>query len=446
MMKRTHIALLILPLLLECGAPRPATGAETRVGTLTLDEAIRLTREHNPVALQTEEAVRAADAKVTEARSAFYPQVSAKAGYQHIDPISKITMGPLAFKLMPEDAWDARITAEMLLFDFGRSGRTVDLAKSARAGAGYQRDLALRDLSLASVRAFYGVMFLEQAVRVEDKEITALKTNLEHTQQRYRQGIATRFDLLTTEVRLSAAQNRRIDLQKELDNQRINLRRLCGLDAATPLKLQGSFDIPKKEMDSDMLAAETLERRPEIMIARENARAAALKRSLAVKENLPKIVGSASWGSTNGYQPDIYDMRNNVSAAVQIQMPLFTGFRNSASTREATAIMHAAEQERLDTEQAAQAEVRQAVNGLHASSDKIGSTTLQVSQADLAAQHARTLYQNGLATTLDLLEAEARLSEAELANLQARYEYVLNAYAVRRASGDLIAQPMEHLP
>ena len=97
-----------------------------------------------------------------------------------------------------------------------------------------------------------------------------------------------------------------------------------------------------------------------------------------------------------------------------------------------------AEQQQLDAEQVSQAEVRQSVNDLKSSAEKIQTTRLQVSQADLAAKHARIRYDNGLATTLDLLDAEAALAEAELANLQARYEYVMNAYSVRRAAGDLI--------
>jgi outer membrane protein len=103
-------------------------------------------------------------------------------------------------------------------------------------------------------------------------------------------------------------------------------------------------------------------------------------------------------------------------------------------------MMRSAEQERIDTEDLVQAEVRQSVNSLKTSMEKIETTRLQVSQADLAAQHARTRHQNGLATTLDLLDAENSLAEAELAHLQARYEYVLNAYSVRRAAGDLIRQ------
>jgi outer membrane protein len=449
-MKNRPFAVPLLLLAASLATGRTCLAAEGTAATttqspspaiLTLDEAMRLTREHNPRAMQASDELRAADARVTQARSAWFPQITAKAGYHYVDPVSEMSFGggePLKF--MPNDNYDARIGAEMLLFDFGRTGRSVDIARSGRTAAGFRKEMTLRDLSLATVRSFYSVLFLQEAVRVKDKEISALRQNLDHMQKRYDQGAATRYDLLTTQVRLASAGNRKIDLQTELDNQRVNLRRLCGLQEGAPLELQGRFDITKAGMDSTKLAAEALERRPELLIAKENFRSAKFRKSLAAKEGMPKIVGSASWGTSNGYQPDIDEMRTNVAAGVQLQIPIFTGFRTSASTREASALMHAAEQEQVDTEQMVRTEVRQSLNALHSSEEKIGTTALQVSQAELAAQHARIRYQNGLATTLDLLDAESGLADAELANLQARYEYVLNAYAVRRASGDLIAQ------
>ncbi|NTU67885.1 MAG: TolC family protein [Chlorobiaceae bacterium] len=411
---------------------RPGLGAET---PMTLDEAIRLTRGHNPRALQAGEEVKAADAKVTESRSAWYPQVSAKAGYTYIDPVSELQ----GMQFMPNNNYTAKVTAEMMLLDFGRTGRRVDIAKSGRTTAGISRELTIRDLSLATVRSFYSVLFLQQAVKVQEQEIAALGSNLEHMQKRYREGVATRFDLLTTEVRVSAARNRKIGLQAQLENQEISFRRLCGLKGSGPLSLKGSFEFDGIDTNADGLTASALDHRPEVALSRENLRMAEAKKSLAAREWLPTITGAASWGTTNGYVPDIKEMRTNVMAGVQIQVPLFNGFRTNAANSEASAMMHAAQQQRIDAEEQAQAEVKQSLNSLRTNREKIGTTALQVSQAELAARHARIRHQNGMGTTLDLLDAEAALAQAELAHLQARYEYVLNAYDVRRASGDLIA-------
>jgi len=438
---KTIATLIVLTSVLASTQPCRAADAGTALtGPITLDEALRLTREHNPRAKQAAEEVKAAEERVTVGRSGFFPQVSARAGYRYINPVPEMSLlGGPTFKFAPNDNYDARVTAEMMLFDFGRTGRTVDLALSGKNAAGIRRDITVRDLSLATVRAFYSVLFLQEAVKVQDKELAALQQNLDHMQKRYKEGAATRFDLLTTQVRLSAAGNRKIDLQTQLDNQQISLRRLCGLNNEATLRLSGAFVVSATDMSAAKLLAAAMDGRPENMLARENVRAASYRKSLAAKEGLPKIVGSASWATTNGYVPDIDVIRPNVAAGVELQVPIFTGFRTSASTREAAAMVRASEQERIDTEELSKAELKQSVNELRTSIEKIGTTTLQVSQADLAARQARVRHQNGLATTLDLLDAETALAEAELAHLQARYEYVLNSYNVRRAAGDLIS-------
>jgi outer membrane protein len=441
-MKKSNSRATLVVLAAAMALSRPCLAADAAVSPatqITLDEALRLTREHNPRALQATEEVRAAEAKVTESRSGWFPQVSAKAGYTYIDPVSELNFGGAMMQFMPNNNYDAKFTAEMMLFDFGRTGRQVDIARSGKNSAGIRRDLTLRDLSLATVRTFYSVLFLQEAVRVQDKEIAALGQNLDHMQKRYHEGAATRFDMLTTQVRLASAGNRKIDLQNQLRNQEITLRRLCGLTGEAPLSLKGSFDVAAEDADTEKMTAAALDQRPEIILSRENARAATFRKSLAAKEGMPKIMGAASWGTANGYQPDIKEMRTNLAAGVQLQVPIFTGFRTSSSTSEATAMMHAAEQARIDTEEQARAEVKQSVNSLRTSRQKIETTALQVSQAELAAQHARARHQNGLGTTLDLLDAESALAQAELSHLQARYEYVLNSYDVRRASGDLIS-------
>ncbi|NTW55888.1 MAG: TolC family protein [Chlorobiaceae bacterium] len=431
---------LLLSVFFSTGTAFSAENKPENSTVITLDDAIQLARGMNPKGKQAGEEVKAAQARVTEARSAFFPQITAKAGYRYLDPVSEINMFGNTLQFMPHDNYDARITAQMLLFDFGGRGKSVDMAIAGRSAVEGKRDLVLRELSYATVRAFYAVLFLQDAEGVQEKEIVALQRNLDNIEKLYQAGIATRFDILSTQVRLEAARNRKIDLQTELENQRLNIRRLCGLNDGVSFELKGSFDTPSLDAESLKPEDDAVHDRPELRIARENLRAASFRKSAAASEGLPKVYGMASWGTANGYQPDINEMRRNIAAGVELQVPLFTGFRTQAATRESAALMRAAEQEQLDTEEMVKTEISQSLNTLRSSKVKIGTTALQYSQAELAARQARIRFQNGIGTTLDLLDAEAKLAEAELAGLKARYDYVVNVYAFRRAAGDLLDQ------
>ncbi|NTV98653.1 MAG: TolC family protein [Chlorobiaceae bacterium] len=444
-MKRNRQATILLAAaLFAVRLPATACAAHAPSWPITVEEAIRLTRETNPKMKQAAEGVNAAEARVTESRSEFFPQVRITAGYRHIDPVSEMDFGGTTMKFMPNDNYDAKVKAEMMLFDFGRTANRVDIAKSGKKSAGYELEMTGRELSYSTVRTFYGIIFLTEAVRVQEREIAALRKSLDYARKLYNEGAATKFDVLSIEVRVSAAQNRKTDLETDLRNNEISFRRLTGIAPGSPLDLKGEFTFSPSGYELETLTASALEQRVELELAKENELTAKYKKSLAAKEGMPRIVGTAAFGYTNGYlippAPDISEIRRNYAAGVELQLPIFTGFRTSAQNREAKAMMLAAEQQRIDTEQGVREEVERSLNSLKASIGKTGSTDLQVSQAKLAAEHARIRYQNGLATPLDLLDSEAALAEAELGHLQALYECTMNSYALRRASGDQFMQ------
>ncbi len=406
---------------------------------ITLETAIQLVRENNPALKAAAEEMSAANARVTRSRSVYFPQITASAGYTWLDTVSEMSIGggaPLQF--MPHDNYDAKVTARATILDFGKRGNNVDLALTGRKTAQNSLELARRELSWQTVQLFYGILFLRENLRVEEKQIAALNKALEYSTKRYQAGAATSFDLFSTKVRIAAARNRMLDLEHELRRSDLTLHRLTGLAENVPLTLQGSFAVAARDTHAESgLVAQALEKRIELQLSKENETAAKLHRSLASKEGMPVVTGSISYGTTNGYQPDIHEMRNNVSGNLHLEIPIFTGFRASAERQESMAQLRAATQRRLDTEQQVKTDVAETLHALQTSSEKMTTTEVQVQQAELAAKHARARYENGMATALDLLDTEASLSQAELARLQAAYAYVLNTYTLKRATGEI---------
>jgi len=419
--------------------PLPAAAADDPAASpLTLDRAIHLVRENNPALKAAAEEINAADARVTQSRSAYFPQISASAGYTWLDTVSKMSFGDSGVvQFMPNDNYDAKVTARATLIDFGKRGTNVSLALSGRKTAEQSLELARRELSFQTVQLFYGILFLRENLRVEEKEIGALNKALDYTTKRYKAGAATRFDVLSTEVRIAAARNKTLDIEHELRRRELTLRRLTGITENAPLSLQGSFALTPKAPANSELVTQALKQRLELQLSRENEKAAKLHRSLAMKQGLPVVTGSISYGVTNGYQPYINEMRNNVAAGLHLEIPLFTGFRTSAERQESAALMRAATQRRIDTEEQVKTDVEETIHALRTASEKITTTEVQVQQAELAARHVRARYENGMATALDLLDTEAALSQAELARLQAAYAYVMNNYTLKRATGEV---------
>jgi outer membrane protein TolC len=105
---------------------------------------------------------------------------------------------------------------------------------------------------------------------------------------------------------------------------------------------------------------------------------------------------------------------------------------------EAEAQVQAAEARLTDVRRQVSTRVEQAASDLRALLDRLASTQLRVEQARSAAELARTRYEAGTITNLELLEAETALQEARLERTEVRYQVVLGRYALQRAAGTLL--------
>ncbi len=119
-----------------------------------------------------------------------------------------------------------------------------------------------------------------------------------------------------------------------------------------------------RERRNRRLLSPLSKKRLELRLAGEHERTAIRKTELAERACLPVITGNLSWGTANGFLPDLEEMRPNTAAGVRMELPLFTGFAIRSEKRAALAMQRAAGAERLDTDQQIRQEVRQSLNSL----------------------------------------------------------------------------------
>jgi outer membrane protein len=123
---------------------------------------------------------------------------------------------------------------------------------------------------------------------------------------------------------------------------------------------------------------------------------------------------------------------------VQAKMPLFDGDRVSHKVEEAQASLQAEQAHGRDVERQIRSEVEQVSADVQAASEKVHISEVQLQQAQDAVAIARTRYETGSITNLDLLDAETAESTAKLTSLQALYRFVLSKYELERATGTIV--------
>lgn len=415
-----------------------ATSPDPAAETLSLEQAITLAEANSPLLKAAANDIDAATAGITKSNSAYFPRLDAHLHYTALHPVSQMSFpgDPVPIKFMPNDNYDARITASAVLLDFGQRKLRVEQANTNLTTATTKQELTKRELDWQSIQLFYGILFLRAHITVTDKEIAALQTALDYSKKRYRAGTATPFDLFATETRLADARSRRLGLRHELTRYELSLRQLTALPDTNPLNLNGSFAIPSlSNNNQESLTTRALGNRSELLLMKEAETGATQEEQLALKKGMPVLTASLSAGYLNGYQPDIYEMRSNTSVSLDLAIPIFSGFGIRAEQARQRSMRQAASQRRIDTEQQIKTEVAATIDARNTALEQIGATETQLRQAELAARHARSRYENGMATTLDLLNTETALSQAEFARLSAAHACVMQTYRLRLATG-----------
>lgn len=409
--------------------------------SLTLGATLQAVLDANPSITNLTELSAASASRLSQTRAGFLPQVTGTATYTRIDPVVKLPFEGKTLQFAPNNNYDFHLTAQYLLFDFGKNEATVQVAESQVQTAQDNITVARRDLAFSAAQVYYNILFMRESIKVQDQQIASLQAHRNEMQKRVEGGVSTRFDVTTTDVRITQAQNTRLDLQNQLRNQQVQLARLLHKPAQADVPVKGRLTYDPQPVNIEAEVLKGSNNRPEVKLARDAENTAALQARLIDKGNMPSLGAGVQAGAKNGYiLPDINRIRFNTVGVVQLSVPIYDGNKNKKQRVEAAAISRAAVARTADTQEQIRADVRQAVNNMDFSQARHENAQQQVAQATEALSKARDRYRYGVGQNLDVLDAETQLAQARLALVQAEYNYTLGQYQLRRATGEQIWQ------
>jgi len=423
------VKMILMSLML---ASAPMVGQDS----LTVDQAVQQVLQTHPALDVARANIRAAEARTMQASSAKLPDVTSEATYAHIGPVPAFSFPVFGtIVLAPQDNYNAHVAGQYTVYDFGKTSGAVDLSKSHEQSFRDALELTKTNLALQTIRVFYTIILLQKSMKVQDEQIDALNQHLSMTQKRVTAGTATSFDVLTTQVRVAAAQNQKVDIQNSLQKQEAILSQLLGVPPQNLPSVRGTFHESEMRLSVDSLNALALEQRTELKIARDAERSAERQKALSSLGNMPTLKLNAVYALNNGYEPNIYPLRGNWVWGAQAQFPIFDGGKVGHQEEEAQAAVQAEQAHSRDVEAQIRSEVEQLAADVEAAESKVKISELQLRQAHDAVIIARTQYETGSITNLDLLDAETAESAAKLTNIQALYRFVISKYELERAVG-----------
>jgi outer membrane protein len=232
-------------------------------------------------------------------------------------------------------------------------------------------------------------------------------------------------DVSFAQVNLSEAQLLLIRARDSVKQAYADLARAMGEDRPpVAYQLTEAPAAPTPSTDPEALVAEAIQNRPDLSELRLRYQAA--QRFEHAERDLKRPVFSfAALAGSLPYidqdprtAPDFYE-----GAALNLQIPIFNGHLFSARGREAYYQSLAANQRLRDLQQQIEHDVRTALLTAQNAYERIPVTERLLDQARLALNLAQGRYNLALASIVELTQAQLNVTQAEIENTSARYDY-----------------------
>jgi outer membrane protein len=359
------------------------------------------------------------------------PSLSANGGYtrNQFSAVVDLPNGPTSstkVTIIPQDQLEATLRAEVPLIDVSRWLRVS--AASSTADAANAREALTRDQVRRQVlTAFYAYAGAQALLDSALKSLGVSEAQLALQGDRRSAGVGSELEVVraTSEVE----RNRQLvaDADNLLETSRRSLRTLSGLEPTT------SASIPADDLRTEPPVAE-LEARVEVLpavtSAEREAKAASTTSAAATTALIPTINAQFTQRFTNatGFQNQAAVWNAGVTFSWRADLGTLQGLR-VVSAAEQTAQLNA-EKARL----AATDQVHSDWHRVRAAIVKVKAARAQVAAAQRAQSLAKERNAAGVATQLDVIQADRDLFSAEVSDITARLEL-----ASARASLDLSA-------
>jgi outer membrane protein TolC len=318
------------------------------------------------------------------------------------------------------------------------AARAVD---SARRGV----ELARHQLIVAVAEAFFAVMRQTRVLEASRRSLSRAATLREATQARARAGLATELDTMRARLLESHAAAALGRNQEALDAARDQLRHVLGrgLDAvieieeAIPASLQPGAPLDVAQVEA--LVGEALARRPELDEANARIETARRAADVARWQLLPPLNVDVGYTRRAAWMAGGLLVRDfDGGWFVGISSGAGLGFRASrAALQTASLSVAAAERQAREAGLRTAMETRAAARAVSRTAEAIVLADDAVEMAQRQRELVEIRFERGLATSLDLVEAETMLYETETAAIAARLDHALARLSLDRATGSL---------
>ncbi len=415
---------------------------------LNLADVIELSMCNNPTTRQAWLSTKVGETAYKGTLGSYLPQISASASYTKSDTKNYMT-NPDGDETVSKGA-EGGLSLSWLLYDFGKREASVERTYQSMNSANFQYNNTLQQVAYNTIVAYYDALSsVEELAALKANEDASLKS-FELASRKFELGMSSKAATLQAETAYAQAQLQVAKQEQVVKVANAKLASYLGLPPSQEIKLVQSFADTTDELISksvDEIVRLALLKRPDLQ-----AKASAVKASYANVRSasatyFPTIsaFGSRTWTDVDPDKNNLDKDRDYWAMGVKVSMPIFTGFENTYSLRNAK-YQYAADKEELkQLEQDVELSVVTAYNGYKTSVKALSIAKKLFESAVENERVALGSFKAGKGDIISLMEAQSKLLSARQELISAQYGLYTAKVALLKSAGELNLQNLGEL-
>jgi outer membrane protein TolC len=438
---------LLLWVLLAVLGPNVANAQDVR--DLTVEEGVRLGLEHNAYLRAAHADVEVARAGVSQVGAARLPALRSQGSYGRLSsniPGVEFTLpgsdSTFTFQAVQLDRFQGELSLDVPILAQLRLRHETRAAGHDAAAAALSLEQERSDVAFEIRRAYWNLRRALDFRGTVAAALAGVEAHLLVVRERVEEGAALARDLLAAQTRRSEVLLEQVEADNQVRVGQLELNRLIGLPLDETLR-------PVSE-PGEVIPPETSRGGPSVPMAAAQdgrPRIAALERQLlGLRERLsasgtswfPDLDFYARWlhAKPNPYFFMEQDRFNATwEVGITARWAIWEGGRRSAARREARARMEAAEARLQATEEQVAVETARLQLEVQRAAEAVGVADENVHEAEETFRVVSNQFEEGVALSADVLDAEQALRRARARSADALADKAIAEAAVLNALG-----------
>lgn len=429
---------------------------------LSIDDCIAMALEANNSIKASEFQTRQADEMVRSLKANYLPDISATATglYSNARGSYSIEGGNLpvfsvdaagapsptgSFAYFPGIGLDykvgpmftAGVEVTQPIYMGGKIRSSVAVASHRRDMANASLEMTRDEVIASTATAYADVVKAQQLLEVAKSYRSVVMELQANVQSAIRHGLRHNNDGLKVAVRINEADLNILRAKNAIRLAKMNLCRLTGQSMVSDIEVMPAF--PQVSVPGSIDNGEAIYRRPEWSALQSESDALKSQVDMARSEMLPQVALKAGYAYNYGFELNHTELFNSGAFAVllNVRIPLYHFGGRSAKVNATREQWRKSQADMRDKEQLLLLDLNRSYSNLEEAQAALKLSETSVEQAAENMRVSRVMFDNGMETLSDYLEAQLLWSSACEQRIEAGFALYTAHIAYLRACGKL---------